>query len=86
MKASITSYRRGRHTTQNNQIVLKTDDVKSREEAKKKVGKKVTYKTSGGKEIIGKVSHPHGNKGAMLARFKKGLPGQAIGEEVEIKE
>ncbi|MFA4983551.1 MAG: 50S ribosomal protein L35ae, partial [Candidatus Micrarchaeia archaeon] len=37
-----------------------------------------------GKEIIGKVSKAHGNSGAVLARFDKGLPGQAIGTEVEI--
>ena len=31
-----------------------------------------------------RVSKAHGNSGAVLARFERGLPGQAVGNEVEI--
>lgn len=86
MKAFITSYRRGRRTSHNNQIIIKSDEVETREDAGKYVGKKVVYKTKSGKEMKGKVTHPHGNNGAMLARFRKGLPGQALGEKVEVGE
>jgi len=35
--------------------------------------------------ITGKVSSAHGNNGIVRAIFEKGLPGQAITTEVEIK-
>ena len=35
-------------------------------------------------KIVGKISKAHGNGGAVLARFDKGLPGQAVGTEVDI--
>jgi ribosomal protein L35AE/L33A len=33
---------------------------------------------------VGRVSKAHGNSGAVLLRFDKGLPGQAVGTEIEI--
>ena len=49
------------------------------------VGKEVVWKSPAGKEIKGKVSGVHGNKGVVRVIFEKGLPGQAIATEVEIK-
>ena len=37
-----------------------------------------------GNEIVGKITRVHGKKGAVIARFNKGLPGQAIGTSVQI--
>ncbi|MEM4348758.1 MAG: 50S ribosomal protein L35ae [Candidatus Anstonellaceae archaeon] len=84
MKARILSYRRGVHTEYTNQYVLQVEGVSDRTAAEGLIGKKVVFKTSTGKEIIGKISKAHGNSGAVLARFDKGLPGQAIGAEVSI--
>ena len=58
----------------------------NREEAKKFAGKEVEWKTPSGKIIKGKISDAHGNKGLVRAIFEKGLPGQAVTTEIEIKE
>jgi|TARA_B100001971_G_C18062674_1_gene468808 large subunit ribosomal protein L35Ae len=58
---------------------------KSREEAEKNVGKGVSWESSGGKVIKGKINSAHGNKGLVRAIFEKGLPGQARNEGVEVK-
>lgn len=84
MKGRLVNYRRGVHTEYTNQYVVEVDGVKDRKSASGIVGKKAVWKTPSGKEIVGKVSKPHGNSGAVLVRFNKGLPGQAIGTEVEI--
>jgi large subunit ribosomal protein L35Ae len=58
---------------------------KNREDAKKFVGKEVEWKSPAGKIIKGKISSAHGNKGVVRAIFEKGLPGQAVTTNVEIK-
>ncbi len=84
MKGVIVNYR-GSHKTQNPyQMIIKVEGIRSREKAEKLVGKTVVWKTPSGKEIKGRITAPHGNKGAVRARFEKGLPGQALGTEVEI--
>lgn len=84
MKGRLINYRRGVHTEYTNQYIVEVDGVKDRASASGILGKRVSWKTTTGKEIVGKVSKAHGNSGAVLARFDKGLPGQAIGTEVEI--
>jgi len=84
MKGRLANYRQGVHTVTNNQYVVKVEGVADRASANGIIGKRVVWKTLTGKEIVGKVSKAHGNSGAVLARFDKGLPGQAIGTEVEI--
>ncbi len=84
MEATITSYRRGRRTQNTRQMIIQPADSNSREEAEKLVGKKVEWTTPSGKKLEGKVSKPHGSKGAVLAQFDTGLPGQAIGTTAEI--
>ena len=58
---------------------------KTREDANKFVGKDVVWTSPAGKEIKGKVSSAHGNKGLIRAIFEKGLPGQAKNTDVEVK-
>jgi len=48
-------------------------------------GREVIWKSPGKKEIRGKISDAHGNNGLVRAIFEKGLPGQAITMEVEVK-
>jgi large subunit ribosomal protein L35Ae len=84
MKGRISNYRMGVHTSRTNQFVVKVDGVDDRSTANGIVGKKVSYKPSEGKAIVGKVSKAHGNSGAVLCRFERGLPGQAVGAEVEV--
>jgi large subunit ribosomal protein L35Ae len=84
MKATIINFRKGVHTQKDNQLVLEVEGISSKEDAAKLVGKAVVWKTPSGKEMKGKVSSPHGNKGAVRAIFEKGMPGQCISTKAEI--
>ena len=84
-KAKVIQFRRGRHIIHEKHFLIEIPGVSSRTEAGKFVGKIVEWKSPAGKLIAGKVSGPHGNKGVVRAIFEKGLPGQAISTEVEIK-
>ncbi|MEM2963038.1 MAG: 50S ribosomal protein L35ae [Candidatus Anstonellales archaeon] len=84
MEGVIVNYRRGRRTEYTNQYILKIDGITNRDTAHSLLGKKVLWKTPSGKEILGKISKAHGNKGSVIARFKRGLPGQAIGTKLKI--
>ena len=88
MEARIVNYRRGSTRTivkYTNQYILSLDGVTDKAKAQEYVGKKVLWKTPSGKEVAGKVTNTHGNGGALLARFDKGLPGQALGSMVSIE-
>lgn len=84
MKGLITSYRRGRHSITQNQIIVKVKDFDTKQKASELLGMKVTWTSPAGKEITGKVSGVHGSKGCVRARFSKGIPGQALGTEVQL--
>lgn len=85
MKAKVIQFRRGRHTFHKRHFLIKVEGIDDRESAKKLIGKNVSWSSPAGKEIKGKISSAHGNKGVIRAIFEKGLPGQAITTEVEIK-
>jgi len=84
MKGIIVQFRRGRHRIHEKHYLLDLGFA-NRDEAKKSVGKAVSWKSPGGKMIHGKISDAHGNKGLVRAIFESGLPGQAITNEVEVK-
>lgn len=79
MDARIISYRRGRHTEHTDQFVVSVDGVKTRDDARKLVGKRIYWETPAKNRINGKVIRAHGGNGTVIARFDKGLPGQALG-------
>lgn len=87
MKGKIASFRRSRHTTKGNQMILRVDKIDSKEDAEKLVGKKVVWKSPGkeAKEIKGEITAIHGRNGFLRARFEKGMPGQSLGSDVEIQ-
>jgi len=84
MKGIIVQFRRGRHTIEEKHYLLDLGN-KDRVEAKKMAGKIVEWKSLSGKVIKGKISDAHGNKGLVRAIFERGLPGQAINGDVEVK-
>jgi large subunit ribosomal protein L35Ae len=86
MKAIIANFRGGRHTKSSNQMILKVEGVDSKDKAKALIGKAVSWKSPGkaSKEIKGKISGVHGNSGCVRVTFERGMPGQAIGQEVLI--
>ncbi|MDD5254207.1 MAG: 50S ribosomal protein L35ae [Candidatus Nanoarchaeia archaeon] len=84
MEATITSFRTGRHTQKNHQMIINLKSVDNREKADKLVGKMVLWKSPKGKEIKGEIKAAHGNKGSLRVLFEKGLPGQSIGNKIEV--
>ena len=84
MKGIVVQFRRSRHRIHERHYLLDVGMTK-REDAKKLVGKEVSWKSPAGKIIKGKISDAHGNKGIVRAIFESGLPGQAITTEVEVK-
>ena len=87
MKATVIQFRRGRKTFKPRHFLIEIEGTKNREEASKFVGKEVTWTSTGknAKQINGKISSAHGGNGVVRAIFERGLPGQAIGTEVEVK-
>ena len=85
MKGKVIQFRRGRKTVKQRHFLIEVDGVSKREDAAKLVGKEVVWKSSAGKELKGKIAAAHGNKGVVRVIFEKGLPGQALTTEVEVK-
>ena len=85
MKGIVASFRRSRHRQKPNHVIIYIGSVDDREKAQKLVGKAVSWTTQTGKTISGKVASAHGNKGAIRVIFERGLPGQALTSQVEIK-
>ena len=85
-KGIIIQFRRGRHVIHERHFLIDVS-AKNKEEAAKFVGKEVVWVSTGKdkKKIHGKISGAHGNNGLVRAIFEKGLPGQAITTEVEVK-
>ncbi|MBU4069474.1 MAG: 50S ribosomal protein L35ae [Nanoarchaeota archaeon] len=85
MKAKVIQFRRGRKTVHERHFLIEIEKISTKKDAEKFIGKEVSWKSPAGKIIKGKISSSHGNKGLVRAIFEKGLPGQAITTEVEIK-
>jgi large subunit ribosomal protein L35Ae len=84
VKGIVIQFRRGRHTIHERHFILDFG-AKTKDEAKKLVGREVVWKSPSGKIIKGIVSAPHGAKGLVRAIFDTGLPGQSLTTEVELK-
>ncbi|MEM4260213.1 MAG: 50S ribosomal protein L35ae [Candidatus Woesearchaeota archaeon] len=84
MEGTIVNFRMNRHSTYGNHMVVVVNTVDSKEKATKLIGKTVKFNT-GKKDITGKISGTHGNKGAVRVIFETGMPGQAVGKKVKIE-
>ena len=82
----VIQFRRGRSSYTPRHFLIEMPGCNTRENATKFVGKSVEWKSPGKKIIKGKVAAAHGNSGIVRAIFEIGLPGQAIGTEVEVKD
>ena len=83
--AKVIQFRRGRHVIHDRHFLIEIEGTKNKKEAEKFIGKNVEWKSPAGKIIKGKISAAHGRNGVVRAIFEKGLPGQAITNEVEIE-
>lgn len=79
----IVNYRVGPKSQKPKECILQFRHVKSASEASKLIGRKVAWETENMK-IIGQIVDLHGNKGLVRARFRKGVPGQALGTTVKL--
>ena len=68
-------------------MIVVVPGVDSKDKAQEYVGKTAVWTSPGKhkKQIKGKISSAHGNKGALRVIFERGLPGQSLGEEVKIE-
>ena len=85
MKGKVIQFRRGRHTIHEKHFLIELPNVSTKKDAEKFVGKSVSWSSPAGKIINGKISGSHGTKGLVRAIFERGLPGQAITTEIEVK-
>lgn len=87
MEGQVVHFRRGRRTQYRYQMLVAPKGVNDREGAYNLIDKKVVWTSPGKqkKEIIGRITNTHGNKGVVRVQFEKGLPGQAIGTKVRIE-
>ena len=79
----IVSCRRGPKTQKPKEYILRFPDIKSVGGAARLIGRKVAWPVEK-HETRGKIVALHGKNGLVRARFRKGVPGQALGSLVEI--
>ncbi|MEM2419768.1 MAG: 50S ribosomal protein L35ae [Candidatus Bathyarchaeia archaeon] len=79
----IVNYRVGPKTQKSKECIIQFLHVNSVSEASRLIGRKVAW-DNGDIKIVGKIVDVHGKKGLVRARFRKGLPGQALGTVVQL--
>jgi len=79
----IVNYRVGPKTQRSKECIIQFPHVNSVSEASRLIGRKVAW-NNGDTKIIGKIVDLHGKKGLVRARFRKGLPGRALGTTVQL--
>jgi large subunit ribosomal protein L35Ae len=84
VKAVVLTYAGSHEHQDNHRMILKPIGIEDRESASSLIGRRVVWRTTTGKSIVGKVIKTHGNRGEVKAYFNPGLPGQALGDVVEI--
>jgi large subunit ribosomal protein L35Ae len=79
----ILNYRIGIRTQMSHECLIQFADVISVAQSGQIIGRKVVWKGEN-KDISGKIVGFHGKNGVVRVKFKKGLPGQAIGTTVQL--
>jgi large subunit ribosomal protein L35Ae len=79
----IVNYRIGIRTQMSRECLIQLTNVVSAAEAGRLIGRKIVWKGEK-KTFLGKVVGFHGSNGIVRVRFRKGVPGQALGSSVEL--
>jgi len=79
----IVSCRRGPKTQKPKEHILSFSGIESVGVVARLIGRKVAWPVRK-HEVRGKIVALHGKNGLVRARFRKGVPGQALGSLVEI--
>lgn len=86
MKGYVVNYRGSLKVKKLKQMIVKVDGIDKKADTAKLIGKKVVWTSPAGKKLYGIITQAHGTKGAVRVHFsEKGLPGQAIGNKVDIE-
>ena len=80
----IVHFRLGANRQYQNEVIVEIPNVNNVKEASKLLHRKVIWRSEKGLEIRGVVKKLHGKKGRIIVRFRKALPGQAVGTKVFI--
>ncbi|MGC8607298.1 MAG: 50S ribosomal protein L35ae [Vulcanisaeta sp.] len=83
IKARIYSIRRGSIGYSRDAIII-VPGIETAIDAAKFINAKVIWKSRTGIETIGNVLRVWGKHGQLLVRFRRGLPGQALGDTVDL--
>jgi large subunit ribosomal protein L35Ae len=83
IEGSIINYRTGPRTQRPKEYIIRFQSIKSPGEAGRLIGRKVAWPTKE-RKIRGKIIGLHGKNGLLMARFRKGLPGESVGTHIEI--
>jgi len=81
----IVNYRIGIKKQKSKECLIQFAHVNSTSLTGQLIGRKVVWK-HGKKGIIGKITGFHGKKGTVRVKFRRGVPGQALGTTVELAE
>ena len=84
-KGTFYEYARSRRVQQNNFILITFPFIKDFSQAARLIGRTVAWESPSGHKLRGKIVSTHGKNGAVKAKFKHGLPANAIGTEVIIE-
>jgi len=79
----ITNYRIGIRTQTSNECLIQFTGVASVANANVLIGQKVVWRGEK-KKHTGKIVGFHGKNGVVRVKFRKGVPGQALGTTVEL--
>jgi large subunit ribosomal protein L35Ae len=77
------NYRIGTRTQSSRECLIQFTGVDSVAQAGHLMGQKVFWEGEN-KKLVGKIVGFHGKNGVVRVKFKKGVPGQALGTTVEL--
>ena len=83
VKGYIINFRKGPKTQKNDELIIEIPKVNSRVKASRYIGRKAVIRMDD-KEFIGKIVAPHGSKGKLRVKFRRGLPGKILGTPIII--
>jgi len=83
VQGKIVNYRLGPKNQRSKECLIQVPNATSLSEASRLIGRKVVW-ACGKAKSVGQIIAPHGKKGLVRARFRKGVPGQALGSYVEL--
>lgn len=79
----IMNYHIGIRTQSSSECLIQFNQADLAAQAGQLIGQKVVWKGKN-KKHIGKITGFHGKNGVIRVKFKKGVPGQALGTTVEL--